>query len=320
MMSGASRERVGERRARRRAISSPIRPSPIPQASASGSRSPNERPAGRRRRAGQSGMTGQGRAAGRRRGRGGRTARRRPRGGRSQRARRARAMAQSYGRRAAGGRRPGPRSQVGEPRRPAPTPGSRSGSSRRTVTTPAMPAAERRGRGTVTGRRRGHRRPAPEADPERRTRTRLERDLVAGQRRRTPEPTPATRVRRGRDDRHAGEVGRQLLERDAALAERRRGDELEAAPARLAGERRRRGRRSTTAPTIEGEDRAVLPGDVAAQRPDVRPGPALPNRPAMRGRRGSRRVSLARLPCGREDVRERGAARRAASRRAARRR
>ena len=64
------------------------------------------------------------------------------------------------------------------------------------------------------------------------------------------------------------EVRGQLLERDSALAERRHGDEVEAAAAGLAGERRgQREDRPQRCP--EGEDRPVLPAHVAAQRAEL---------------------------------------------------
>ena len=77
-------------------------------------------------------------------------------------------------------------------------------------------------------------------------------------------------------DRHEGhrqpqhrQVRGQLLERDPALAERRGGDEVEAAPAGLAGERPGQGE-DRPERRAQGEERAVLPAHVAAQGAQLR--------------------------------------------------
>ena len=79
-----------------------------------------------------------------------------------------------------------------------------------------------------------------EADPESEADRRQRRDLVAQGG--VPEGV-GVRRRRECEDRHRQPEQRQvrgkLLERDPALAERRRGDEVEAAPAGLAGQRGR---------------------------------------------------------------------------------
>ena len=66
----------------------------------------------------------------------------------------------------------------------------------------------------------------------------------------------------------ARQVGGELLERDPALAERRRGHQVEAAPAGLAGQGPGQ-REDRPEGGAEGEDRPVLEGHVAAQRADL---------------------------------------------------
>ena len=100
---------------------------------------------------------------------------------------------------------------------------------------------------------------------------------VAGGRRRREISSPGQRLRRRSRrstmreehdddrDRRAGEVAGQLLERDPAPADRRRGDELEAAAPRLGGERARQ-REDRPQADDEREERAVLVLEVAAQR------------------------------------------------------
>ena len=106
-----------------------------------------------------------------------------------------------------------------------------------------------------------------------------------------PKAVPATYVRQGDDDdheRHAGQVRGELLERDAAHAERRGRDELQAA--RDAP----RTRASTTARgwttgRDQAERRGGLPADGAAERLDVRSGTGCRRRrpwPAAGWRRG----------------------------------
>ena len=69
-------------------------------------------------------------------------------------------------------------------------------------------------------------------------------------------------------------MGGELLEGDPALAERRGGDEVEAATAGLAGERRRQ-REDRPERRPEGEHGTVLPAHVAAQRAELS---GFPNR------------------------------------------
>ena len=128
--------------------------------------------------------------------------------------------------------------------------------------------------GAAEERREGEREAAEEhrdeADPEGEAGGGQQRDLVAEGG--VPEDVRAEGRHEGEDHHRQpeqGQVGGQLLERDAALAERRRGDEVEAAAARLAGQGPGQGEDRPEG-RAEGEDRAVLEGDVAAQRADLR--------------------------------------------------
>ena len=171
--------------------------------------------------------------------------------------------------RAGGGRSSRTRSGSRTARRPGPRPdsrwrSSRTGGPRRAIAgRGAAPDERRRARRRRTPKPARRRRPTG-ANPRRRGR----RDRVAGaaspngiRRRRCEAVTRTTMAM-------PGEVGGELLERDPALAERRRGDELEAAAAGLGRERPGQRERSTTGAAIRPSEAPVLPGDRAAERLD----------------------------------------------------
>ena len=119
---------------------------------------------------------------------------------------------------------------------------------------PTAPRPDERGQRERDGSRRQRDDADPQAEPERPTSTRSRRPGSVPN-------VPATYVQSGRDeddDRHPGEVRGELLERDPALAERRRRDELEAA---RAGPRSRASRTApgpTTGAAIRPSDAAVF--------------------------------------------------------------
>ncbi len=140
-----------------------------------------------------------------------------------------------------------------------------------------------------------------EAGPEGEADRRQEWDLVA-------EGGVAEQRRAGRgddgEDRHRQgqhrHVSRQLLERDPALAEGRRRDEVEAAAAGLAGEGRGEGE-DRPERGAEGEDRPVLEGHVAAEGAEVH---GLPEEVDHRGGHApDELVHLEARPRRREDAR-----------------
>ena len=108
-----------------------------------------------------------------------------------------------------------------------------------------------------------------DADPDREPERIAERDLVA--QRRVAEGVRA-HDEHDRDHQHRqpqqDEVGGQLLERDPALSERRGRDDVEAAAGGLAGERAGQGE-DRPERAAQAEHGAVLPGDVAAHRPEL---------------------------------------------------
>ncbi len=136
-------------------------------------------------------------------------------------------------------------------------------------------AGDSRGAGAAEDGRQRERDPAEEhgeePDPQGEGDGGLERDGVAEGG--IPEDRRAERGDDGEDRQrqpHHRQVGRQLLEGDAALAERRGGDQVEAAATCLARERAGEGH-DRPQRDAQGEDGAVLERHVAAERAEIRP-------------------------------------------------
>ena len=106
-----------------------------------------------------------------------------------------------------------------------------------------------------------------ESEPDRVAGGRGDRDRVTGQRRERADDEEGEEDQR-RSDRDHRDVAEELLERDPAASQRRRGDELQAPPPRLAGEGAGE-RQDRPQARDEREERAVLVLDVAAHRLDV---------------------------------------------------
>ena len=143
--------------------------------------------------------------------------------------------------------RPAERAEDGQRDRVASTPLAQP--QHRPSRSQATPAAPARPSTRGQQRTRGHRRPSRSTRSRGRTRapTRARSGRPAASSPNTIEPAEAARARISIESHSSGQVRGQLLDRDPPLAERRGGDEVQAAAPGLAGERATTGRGSTTA-------------------------------------------------------------------------